>query len=284
VALEDRLPLGDTVGGVLAWSLLGPSAFTTPSGPGPITGVPALAARRDGLFDFGANRVQPLEAAQLALAEAARVAKPAPGQGSHDVPAGNEIATGTSEAGAQRDQSDELLRDFLQPSETAAAHRLARGRDADIAEALPPASAPAAEPAVGSAPERGTASPASASFDAGPGAQAATSADRAGRGALPLILPPSGPAETPQAVSPAALPNRQAVPESYGRLPISFEANYGQTDAKVDFIARGGGCTMFLTPTEAVMTLSKPAANSSPQHLSPAEGAALGSLLASSIV
>ena len=54
----------------------------------------------------------------------------------------------------------------------------------------------------------------------------------------------------------AALGARLA--ESYGRLPLSFEANEGQTDPQVDFIARGNGYTLFLTDGEAVLALRKP--------------------------
>ncbi|MBC2695739.1 MAG: hypothetical protein HF982_10790 [Desulfobacteraceae bacterium] len=45
--------------------------------------------------------------------------------------------------------------------------------------------------------------------------------------------------------------------ESYGRLPLSFEANHGQTDAKVKFLSRGSGYNLFLTSTEAVLSLRK---------------------------
>jgi hypothetical protein len=45
--------------------------------------------------------------------------------------------------------------------------------------------------------------------------------------------------------------------ESFGRLPLSFEANAGQTDARVKFLARAGGYTLFLTPTEMVMSLRR---------------------------
>ena len=45
---------------------------------------------------------------------------------------------------------------------------------------------------------------------------------------------------------------RPQVRNSYGKLPLSFETNRGQTDAQVKFIARGAGYTLFLTPTEAV--------------------------------
>jgi hypothetical protein len=44
---------------------------------------------------------------------------------------------------------------------------------------------------------------------------------------------------------------------SYGKLPLSFEANQGQTDARVRFMARGRGYTIFLTDDEAVLTLWK---------------------------
>ena len=43
--------------------------------------------------------------------------------------------------------------------------------------------------------------------------------------------------------------------EMYGQLPLSFEANVGQTDPQVDFISRGSGYTLFLTPHEAVLAL-----------------------------
>ncbi len=45
----------------------------------------------------------------------------------------------------------------------------------------------------------------------------------------------------------------------YGKLPLSFEANRGQMDKKVQFIARGQGYGLFLTPTEAVLSLNKSA-------------------------
>lgn len=44
---------------------------------------------------------------------------------------------------------------------------------------------------------------------------------------------------------------------AYGQLPLSFEANVGQTDPEVDFISRGTGYTLFLKPREAVLALRK---------------------------
>jgi len=43
--------------------------------------------------------------------------------------------------------------------------------------------------------------------------------------------------------------------QAFGRLPMSFEANQGQTDARVQFLARGDGYGLFVTPTEAVLSL-----------------------------
>ncbi len=44
----------------------------------------------------------------------------------------------------------------------------------------------------------------------------------------------------------------------YGRLPLRFEANAGQTDPRVRFVSRGPGYTLFLTSHEVVLSLSRP--------------------------
>src|SRR5438552_2046982 len=46
--------------------------------------------------------------------------------------------------------------------------------------------------------------------------------------------------------------------EAYGKLPLYFEANRGQTDAQVKFLSRGGRHVLFLTPTGAVLVLTTP--------------------------
>jgi hypothetical protein len=51
----------------------------------------------------------------------------------------------------------------------------------------------------------------------------------------------------------AANPSRVAV--NYGRIPMSFEANRGQTDPSIEFLSRGQGYTLFLRPDEAVLAL-----------------------------
>src|SRR5687768_4838774 len=65
-----------------------------------------------------------------------------------------------------------------------------------------------------------------------------------------LIFAPSliGPGHTVDA-------KRRDVDQNYLRLPLAFEANAGQTDARVRFIARGPGYTLFLTTDEAVLSL-----------------------------
>ena len=65
------------------------------------------------------------------------------------------------------------------------------------------------------------------------------------------------------------------VPVDEGRLrqvplsiPLSFEANRGQTDPSVRFLLRGRGSTLFLTPSEAVLVLKKPSAVSNQRAVS----------------
>ncbi len=58
----------------------------------------------------------------------------------------------------------------------------------------------------------------------------------------------------------AVSPDRGAhaqVRERYGHLPLSFEANHGQSDSRVAFLSRGSGYTLFLTSNEAVLVLSQ---------------------------
>jgi hypothetical protein len=40
--------------------------------------------------------------------------------------------------------------------------------------------------------------------------------------------------------------------DAYGKLPLQFEANRGQTDDRVRFVSRGDGYVLFLTSEEAV--------------------------------
>lgn len=68
-----------------------------------------------------------------------------------------------------------------------------------------------------------------------------------------------------QAFSPDRRPAAESAPDAvaqktYGNLPIAFEPNRGQTDAEVDFLARGSGYSFFTTSKGLVMSLTKPVA------------------------
>ena len=52
--------------------------------------------------------------------------------------------------------------------------------------------------------------------------------------------------------------NSQQILESYGKLPLVFELNQGQTDNHVKFLSRGNGFSLFLTSNEAVLSLKNP--------------------------
>ncbi len=60
-------------------------------------------------------------------------------------------------------------------------------------------------------------------------------------------------------------PGRPQIVGTYGKLPLSFEANQGQTDRQVKFLSRGSGYALFLTSNEAVLSLRKGKANSKGQ-------------------
>jgi hypothetical protein len=81
---------------------------------------------------------------------------------------------------------------------------------------------------------------------------------------------------------PVAAAAEARVSEAYGKLPLHFEANRGQTHEDVRFLARGPGYNLFLTPTEAVLTLMKqeaparrPAAHDKSKPRTPATGTVL---------
>src|SRR5207302_9333365 len=68
----------------------------------------------------------------------------------------------------------------------------------------------------------------------------------------------NGSADVPQAT-------KQHLVETYGKLPLSFEANVGQTSSQVEFLSRGQGYTLFLTRhTETVLVLRRPAPKHTP--------------------
>jgi len=82
----------------------------------------------------------------------------------------------------------------------------------------------------------------------------------------------------------AAAPSQPAlskaqIAQNYGKLPLSFEANRGQSNPKVKFLSRGNGYSFFLTNHSAVLSLVK--AQSQPScHPERSEGPASPARLA----
>ncbi len=58
--------------------------------------------------------------------------------------------------------------------------------------------------------------------------------------------------------------DKAKIAESYGSLPIHFEPNLGQTDEQVKFVARGNNYGLFLTGTEAVLSLRQAGKSKAP--------------------
>jgi len=60
---------------------------------------------------------------------------------------------------------------------------------------------------------------------------------------------------------------RESVIGAYGKLPLRFEANMGQSDSQVRFLSRGSGYVLFLTEDGAVLSLRRGEKNAQPQVL-----------------
>jgi hypothetical protein len=61
----------------------------------------------------------------------------------------------------------------------------------------------------------------------------------------------------PKGGMPAVSQIRPRLNSNYAQLPLSFEANQGQADARVKFLSRGRGLTLFLTGNEAVLEVQR---------------------------
>lgn len=77
-------------------------------------------------------------------------------------------------------------------------------------------------------------------------------AGAAAQGAPASVASPSDPDQ----------PAKARVSEAFGKLPLNFEANDGQVDRQVKFLSRGHGYSLFLTSSEAVLSLSESAKQS----------------------
>ena len=68
--------------------------------------------------------------------------------------------------------------------------------------------------------------------------------------------------------------------DSYGKLPLQFEANQGQANKAVRFLSRGSGYSLYLTASEAVLVLAAPSPQGKrtaknairDEHIAPAQG------------
>jgi hypothetical protein len=68
----------------------------------------------------------------------------------------------------------------------------------------------------------------------------------------------------------AAAPNQSQLLANYGALPLHFELNQGQIDARVQFFARGTGYSLFLDGKSAVLSLHDPAVTNRDPAVQPA--------------
>ncbi len=72
-----------------------------------------------------------------------------------------------------------------------------------------------------------------------------------------VMLPPADKTTPASEPSGAVATLKASALASYGKLPLSFEANSGQVNDAVKFLSRGQGYTLFLTGDEAVLRLTK---------------------------
>ena len=70
-----------------------------------------------------------------------------------------------------------------------------------------------------------------------------------------LTLPLAAQIAPPQNHQDLSSDKSAALKADFGRLPLTFEANQGQTDNNVRFVSRGSQSTLFLTDNEAVFEL-----------------------------
>ena len=73
--------------------------------------------------------------------------------------------------------------------------------------------------------------------------------------AATFLLAPATPRPVINQTAKVASPFNAPGVDSYGKLPLSFEANQGQSDGRVKFLSRSGGYAVFLTQDEVVLVL-----------------------------
>jgi hypothetical protein len=254
--LEERIPLGDTLGAVLGFSWLGSLlAALDPPPRAPAGGSaagPSARGRQTGLAGQEMGNVLAALGPSRAPAAPAVVRPEAPGRPASETPP---PATPLSPGGADDPLADPLGNAWGHPAsarphwfDLAAGAGGARFGDGENAASVP----------GGPGADRGTAPVPST----GPANREAAGLDRLAQAAWARFLatPGSGaaahPAGSPAPLSPAPASGSVAA-NAYGRLPPDFQANRGQTDPQVQFVARGAGYSLFLTATEAVLVFPR---------------------------
>ena len=243
LALEDRLPPGDAVlGAFLGAALFGPGLLLVAPGAGPAEGVTDMAISAA----HGSGRPAPLSV----------VSPPGRARLAPELLT-TSCALGTDQPEA-RDQPRHLGSESDGPPFLGAASLFA------LDEAVLAAGLPGSRGATGAPPAPGVSRRILTA-----GGLAGARGGAVAPGVIVEAAPPpsewvpASPDAPPDGgPSPAAdtKPDKARVRESYGRLPMSFEANQGQADAPVQFLARGLGYALSLTPTGATLTLANAAA------------------------
>jgi len=84
----------------------------------------------------------------------------------------------------------------------------------------------------------------------------------------PATTPPAF-ASSPRGTAAPSGASAATLQRAYGKLPLSFELNQGQTDGQVKALARGAGYTLFLTNAGTTLALVKRQTPTTPTGLSP---------------
>jgi hypothetical protein len=93
-----------------------------------------------------------------------------------------------------------------------------------------------------------------------------------------------GEANASSASAPSDTTGHKRVAANYGKIPLSFEPNKGQTDPRVQFLSRGSGYSLFLTRDEVVLNLERQSARASSAPTAQKFGPALVDMLRMKLV
>src|ERR1700691_861600 len=80
--------------------------------------------------------------------------------------------------------------------------------------------------------------------------------------ALPASVPANRTDQSARSAKNDIASRRLGVARAYGQLPLSFEPNVGQARTGVDYIARGAGFSIYLSPAAATLALADAALSS----------------------